>query len=60
MQNYEINLTKRNKKSSLKQNFCKSIQDYKVNLIQFHFMIYDFDKKKFFCKHEKILQLLKL
>lgn len=39
MQNYEINLTKRNKKSSLKQNFCKSIQDYKVNLIQFHFMI---------------------
>lgn len=46
MQNYEINLTKRNKKSSLKQNFCKSIQDYKVNLIQFHFMIYDFGKKK--------------
>lgn len=48
MQNYEINLTKRNKKSSLKQNFCKSIQDYKVNLIQFHFMIYDFDKKEIF------------
>lgn len=57
MENYEINLRKKNKKSNLKQNFC--IQNYKVNL-KSHFTIYNFDKKKkFFCKHEKILQLLK-
>lgn len=46
MQNYEINLMKRNKKSSLQQNFCKSIQDYEDNLIQSHFTIYDFGKKE--------------
>lgn len=43
MENYEINLRKKNKKSNLKQNFC--IQNYKVNL-KSHFTIYNFDKKK--------------